>query len=175
MAAATVLMVAGCGVGDTDKAAPPAPKPKQSASATAPPQAEEKTRDDVVEDFRYATKDLAQDFRDGPVEPQNRHCVTNLAVLTRTAPERSDLVKVVHSLEERGWKLLMPESEIRPGDGSGIHLSSGPWRITIGGGPVPPELKGQAADNLGGIALTGNRRCQPPSPLLQPPTKPSHM
>ncbi|MEU7279032.1 hypothetical protein AB0A69_09675 [Streptomyces sp. NPDC045431] len=173
MAAAAVLMVAGCGGGDTDEAVPPDPKAKPSASAAASPRAAEKTRDDVVEDFRYATKGLAQDFRDGPVDPRNQHCVTNLAVLTRAVPERSDLVTVVHKLQERGWKLLMPESEIRADD-TAIYLNAGPWRAIMGGGPVPAELEAQAADNLGAIGLTGNGRCQHPGLDHQPPTQPSH-
>ncbi|MFF7542728.1 hypothetical protein ACFZCU_03690 [Streptomyces canus] len=140
-----------------------APRSRSEASATAglaaSPSPGAKTRDEVISDFRYATKsfDLGLTV---VKDPMNRECVADATAFSRTEPGEKDLLRVVNRLKERGWRL---RGEVDT-DGA-TFLESGGWETITGVGPLLGETADQHSSAAGALALSAMSTCtKPPSP-----------
>jgi hypothetical protein len=140
-----------------------APRSRSEASATAglaaSPSPGAKTRDEVISDFRYATKsfDLGLTV---VKDPMNRECVADSTAFSRTEPGEKDLLRVVNRLKERGWRL---RGEVET-DGA-TFLESGGWEAITGVGPLLGETADQHSSAAGALALSAMSTCtKPPSP-----------
>ncbi|MET7737731.1 hypothetical protein ABZT02_41495 [Streptomyces sp. NPDC005402] len=160
VAAAAVLLATACQE-STDPAA--ASQSRTAASATAElstsPSPAAKTRDEVISDFRYATRsfDLGLTV---VKDPMNRECVAHSTAFSRTEPGENDLLRVVSHLKERGWRL---RGEVDAGGAT--FLESGGWEAVTGVGPLSGETADQHSSAAGALALSATSTCtKPPSP-----------
>ncbi|WP_143663569.1 hypothetical protein [Streptomyces sp. NRRL B-24085] len=160
VAVAAVLLATACQE-NVDPTA--APQSHSAASATAglaaSPSPAAKTRDEVISDFRYATKsfDLGLTV---VKDPMNRNCVAHSTAFSRTEPGEKDLLRVVSRLKERGWRL---RGEV-DADGA-TFLESGGWEAITGVGPLPGGTADQHSSAAGALALSATSTCtKPPSP-----------
>ena len=155
---AAALLATACQE-SSDPAAAPESRSEATAGLTASPSPEGKSRDEVISDFRYATKafDLGLTVIK---DPMNRECVAHSTALSRTEPGEKDLLRVVSRLKERGWRL---RGEV-DADG-GTFLESGGWEAVTGVGPLLGETADQHSSAAGALALSATSTCtEPPSP-----------
>ncbi|MGW5673807.1 hypothetical protein ACWEV4_01710 [Streptomyces sp. NPDC003860] len=163
-----MVLLAGCegsaGAGKKENAKPKVP-PSPSALA--------KTGEQVLGDFEFAVKGLVggraiamQEREDG--DP----CVVSAIAFTEAVAGMSDVQRVVDRLVRRGWR---DGGEMEAVGGVAKVALAGEWRSTVGGGPVPAEIKAQSGANKGVVTIEWMARCGPEEEIAPedgPPPKP---
>ncbi len=158
---AASLLATACTASADPASASRSPSAVSAAASPSPaPSPKEKTRDDVISDFRYATE--AFDLGLTVVkDPWKRECVADSTAFSRTEPGEKDLLRVVSRLKERGWRVRGDVDA----DGA-TFLESGGWDIITGVGPIPGDIKDRVPSSASGaLALSAMSKCtKPPSP-----------
>jgi hypothetical protein len=173
-----MLPIASCGQGGSEggKGAEPA---KKDASASASPaghqsEAASKSLEQVEKDLRFATGPH------GELNVQDRPpggCVVNAVVPTMKVLGNTAMKEVVTRLQTRGWTPDGPVEQIsdNEADGSAGFVTSGEWRVVVGSGPVPPEVKEAYVPHQGMIVIGASWPCHSegtptsrPSPTAKP-------
>ncbi|MFI2412052.1 hypothetical protein [Streptomyces sp. NPDC018947] len=166
-----VLCISGCG-GSDGEAGPAAAKREASASASSAGkrgEATAKSLKQVRDDLRFATRPHGDmNILDRP----EGFCTEDAVVPTLKVLDRTAMNGIIERLKTRGWT---PDGPLRMvsdngADGSVTFLRSGQWRILLGAGPVPDEVKEAYAPNRGTLVLNTTWTCRrttaSPSPTM---------
>lgn len=162
---AASLLLAACGGGNAQ--APDTPRTHQpSAVASAPesaaaPSAAEKSRDEVLRDFRFAITGIEGSLKIVPREALGA-CHVEALLLSPTVMDKSTLLRVISRLQERGWKHDGPESIITTGAEVTTDLKSGIWTAFTGVTPLPEDVKAKAPSNTTGLTFSVTGHCTSP-------------
>ena len=136
----------------------------RTAASSSP--AVEKTREQVMSDFRFAAVGLGEQLTITPLA----ECTISALALSLDPMGKEEVVHIVRRLEKRGWQL---EGEVSPEGGT--LLSVGKWDTFVGAGPLPDELRAQASPNTSGLTLSTTGACasRPPVPSTEAPLPPT--
>ena len=127
-----------------------------SASPTASPSpVVEKSRDQVVSDFRFASEGIGEEgLRVVNAMPGNEECQVDTMALSPGVPDEASLLLAVERLQKRGWRR---EGVVSKEEGA--YLKAGTWAAMLGVGAVPENVRALAGSNKGAFVASALGKC----------------